>query len=337
MTENISINNIIVGACLLVLLVVGGIAGVLPAILNDCITRFGSMVILTLAMLPTIRCGMGLNIGLPVGIVCGLIAEVIAIENNFFGLGFLLVSVLIAILIAIPVGYVYGKLMNAAKGLEMTAGAITASLFTVLFYIAWRIILPMRSWVSFGASQQTTISLYDFGANQILDSILSFRIGSNITVPSGTLLAILLLCYALYRFKPDVTISTDKIGSIFTRTADLHVDNNRILASILSTVLGALGIIVYGQSIGYIQLLDALMMTYPAVAAVLIGGATMWRVRILHVFFGTFVFNNILFTALLITNRLLATTENLVLTDVVIQIIQNGVNLCVLVQLCKSK
>ena len=45
------------------------------------------------------------------------------------------------------------------------------------------------------------------------------------------------------------------------------------LATVISTILGGIGIIIYAQGFGFYQLYNApLMMAFPAIAAVLIGG-----------------------------------------------------------------
>jgi len=324
MTKKISVINIIVSVFFLAVLALGVIKGIpLAAILNECITRFGRMAILVLAMLPTIRSGMGPNFGLPVGIVCGLLAEVIAIESNFFGLGFLLFSAALAILIAIPVGYVYGKLMSAVKGQEMVVGLFTGFSAVVLMNYIWQSSIfksDKMAW-SMGEGLRSAIQLDQVNANLILDKFLSFKIGMYMTIPTGLLLCVFLLCFLVYlffRFKPSISVST---------------------GSILSTVLGALGIIVYGQSIGYIQLYDApMMMAFPAMAAIVIGGATTRRVRVIHVIMGAFIFNSLMATSMPVINRMMIVTDAPeLIMDSIRQIIQNGIVLYAFIQFCKPE
>ena len=335
----VNIGTIIIGGFLLVIVAMGTVAGIpLTMMLNDCITRFGRMGILVLAMLPAIQSGTGPNFGLPVGIMCGLLAECIAIENNFFGWGFLLVSTVLAIIIAIIVGYGYGKLMNAVKGSEMTIATYVGFASVGLMNLVWVSTLftsDKMAWF-LGDGLRTTIQLDQVNANLIMDKFLAFKIGANITIPTGTLLIVFLFCYLLYLFfrsKPGVAISASGANPMFARAAGLHVDNNRIIASILSTVLAALGIIIYGQSFGYVQLYDApMMMAFPTVAAILIGGATASRAKVFHVILGAFIFNSMLATSLPVINRMLVGTDASVLTDVIRQVVQNGIILYALMQ-----
>ncbi|MCL1975603.1 MAG: ABC transporter permease [Firmicutes bacterium] len=336
----INMGTIIIAGFLVLIVAMGTVFGKIPLsmMLNDCITRFGRNGVLVLAMLPAIQSGTGPNFGLPVGIMCGLLAECIAIENNFFGLGFLLVSVVLAIGIASIVGYGYGKLMNSVKGSEMTIATYVGFASVGLMNLVWVSTLfrsDKMAWF-LGEGLRTTIQLDQVNANLILDNFLAFKLGAHITIPTGTLLVVFVLCYALYLFfrsKSGVAIAASGANPMFARAAGLHVDNNRIIASILTTVLAALGIIIYGQSFGYVQLYDApMMMAFPTVAAILIGGATAQRAKVFHVILGAFIFNSMLATSLPVINRMVAGTDAAVLTDVIRQVVQNGIILYALMQ-----
>ena len=71
----------------------------------------------------------------------------------------------------------------------------------------------------------------------------------------------------------------------------MNISRLRILAVILSTILGAVGICVYAQSYGFIELYDApQMMAFPAASAILVGGSAGKKTTLLHVILGTFLF-----------------------------------------------
>jgi simple sugar transport system permease protein len=77
----------------------------------------------------------------------------------------------------------------------------------------------------------------------------------------------------------------------FARAAGVNVDRMRLLSVILSTWLGAMGILVYEQGFGFIQLYNApFFMALPAVSAILIGGASVNKASITNVVIGTFLF-----------------------------------------------
>jgi simple sugar transport system permease protein len=140
-------------------------------------------------------------------------------------------------------------------------------------------------------------------------------------------------CFFVWLFmrsKTGIAISAGGSNPMFAGAAGLNVDRGRIVANIVSTVLGALGIIVYAQSYGYTQLYnDPLYMAFPAVAAVLIGGATVSRARIAHVIVGTLIFQGLLATSLPVANEMFAGTD---LSETLRQIIQNGIILYALMQ-----
>jgi simple sugar transport system permease protein len=94
--------------------------------------------------------------------------------------------------------------------------------------------------------------------------------------------------------------------------------------------LGALGILVYAQSFGYTQLYDApLLMAFPAVAGILIGGASVRKAKVIHVIAGALIFQGLMATSLPVANELFAGTD---LSETLRMIIQNGVILYALMQ-----
>jgi simple sugar transport system permease protein len=97
----------------------------------------------------------------------------------------------------------------------------------------------------------------------------------------------------------------------------------RILGATISTVIASIGIVVFSQSYGYLQLYQApLFMAFPAIAAILIGGASTQKAKIFHVIIGTFLFQGLLTMSLPVANKLIVEGN---LSEVLRMIIQNGV------------
>ena len=108
----------------------------------------------------------------------------------------------------------------------------------------------------------------------------------------------------------------------FASATGINVNKQRILGVILSTILGAVGIIVFSQSFGFLQLYNApLFSAMPAVAAILIGGASIRKVKISHVVIGTFLFQALLVVALPVLNTLADGS----MSEVIRAIVQNGI------------
>ena len=112
-------------------------------------------------------------------------------------------------------------------------------------------------------------------------------------------------------------------NTAFSRSIGINVDNYRILGIVLSTVLSAVGIIFYSQSYGFLQMYQApLMMAFSAVAAILIGGATMKNAQLSHVILGTLLYNGILSLSMPVANAL-APESNI--AEIVRIVASNGV------------
>ena len=73
----------------------------------------------------------------------------------------------------------------------------------------------------------------------------------------------------------------------FAKASGINIDRIRVLSVILSTWIAAVGILVYEQGFGFIQLYMApFNMALPAVSAILIGGASVNKASISNVISG---------------------------------------------------
>ncbi len=107
----------------------------------------------------------------------------------------------------------------------------------------------------------------------------------------------------------------------FARAHGVSVDRMRIISVVISTVLGAVGMVVYEQSYGFIQLyMGPLYMAFPAVAAILLGGATINSATISNVVIGTFLFQGILTMTPSVINGMLKTD----MAEVIRILVSNG-------------
>ena len=101
----------------------------------------------------------------------------------------------------------------------------------------------------------------------------------------------------------------------------INADKSRKQSVIISTVIAAIGIVVYQQSFGFIQLyLAPFNMAFPAIAAILIGGASVNRVTIWHVMIGTFLFQGILTMTPTVVNAVIKTD----MSETIRIIVSNG-------------
>lgn len=335
MTRSIGLARLVLGLFFAALFCLGQLLGLpMGKLTGDILRRVGMNGILVLAMVPSIQSGTGPNFALPVGVVCGLLGIVISIEAGFMGALCLLMGIFISLPMAVLAGYLYGKLLNAVKGAEMTIATYTGFSVVALSCLAW-LMLPFKNpsmgWFM-GKGLRETIQLDVAKASQLLNHFWAFKIG-DIIVPTGLLAVFAAFCLAVFLFfntKTGLAISAGGMSPKFAVATGLEIDRNRIIANIISTLLGAIGIIIYSQSYGYVQLYSApLMMAFPAVAAVLIGGATATRARVSHAVIGVTLFQGLLTISLPVANKVFSGTD---LSEIMRVVIQNGIILYALTQ-----
>lgn len=301
--------RLIIGMFFIVLCIVALICDLsLPGLMSSTLVRMGMNSILVLAMVPGIQSGIGLNLGLPIGIVGGLIGGLMAIEYQIDGwMGFLFASV-VGMLIAAICGWLYAKLLNRLKGSEMSVTTYVGFSIVSLMCIAW-LVLPFKSlelrW-PLGTGLRNTIGM-ESSFGHILDNFLSFYIGK-MKVPTGLLLFMALCCFLVWLFMRSKTgIAMRAVGTNqrFAEATGTNVDRMRTIGTMISTMLGALGILVYSQSYGFMQLYTApRQMGFVAASAILIGGASTSRCKISHVLIGTFLFQGVLTLGMPVANAL---------------------------------
>ena len=266
--------------------------------ISNTINRFSWNAILVLAMVPMIHSGCGLNFGLPLGIISGLLGATLSIEFGFTGPMSFVMAILIATPFALVLGAGYGKLLNKIEGGEMMI-ATYVGFSSVSFMCMMWLLLPYHSptmvWGFAGKGLRTTISLEGF-YDKVLANFLQINIG-NVSIPTGTLLFFALLAWLMWAFLHTKTgTAMTAVGSnpTFAKAAGVNVDRMRMLSVIMSTWLAAIGILVYEQGFGFIQLYMApFYMALPAVSAILIGGASVNKASIANVVIGTFLFQGI--------------------------------------------
>ncbi|MBQ4074215.1 MAG: ABC transporter permease [Clostridia bacterium] len=281
----------------------------LDVLLSNSLVRMGMNSIMVLAMVPGIQCGISLNLGLPIGLVAGLIGGLMTIQFGFPGWGGFLFAIAVGCMIASVTGWLYGHLLNRLKGEEMGVTTYVGFSIVSLMCIAW-LVLPFTSlklkW-PLGTGLRNTIGLDNTNFEHILDDLLSFNIGG-FTVPTGLLLFMLLCCLLVWLFGRSKTgVAMQAVGNNprFAEATGINVNKMRIIGTMLSTVLGAVGILVYSQSYGFMQLYTApRQMGFIAASAILIGGASTSRCKVSHVLIGTFLFQGVLTLGMPVANML---------------------------------
>ncbi|MDF2671855.1 MAG: transporter permease [Clostridiales bacterium] len=319
--------RIIIGLFLVSLFVAGPFFGVRTDMsINDVLVRFGMNAILVLSMVPMIQSGCGLNFGIPVGLIAGLIGAVMSLEFNLTGMTGIAAAMGIAIVAAIILGYGYGLLLNRVKGDEMIIATYVGYSIVFFMNVMW-IILPFRNPSSVqgfkGEGLRATISVEDYWIHAISD-ILKIKINDNFTIPLGMFLFFALMSLIVWGFfKTKIGTAITAVGSNpeYARASGINVNKMRTISVILSTIIAAIGMIVYQQSFGFIQMFGApLAFMFPSVAAVLLGGASVNKASITNVVIGTLLYQGIV----TMTPSVINSAINIDVSETLRLIVSNG-------------
>lgn len=337
--NKIGIARFIIGLFLLALFIAAPFAGIsVKSSIENVLARFGMFSILVLSLVPMIEAGCGLNFGIPIGIVAGILGAVISLEFNLHGFAGIFVAMFVGILIGIAFGYIYGILLNKIIGDEMLIATYVGYSFTAFMCILY-LFLPFKNPVSVlsygGKGLRQQIPVVDYWMKNIetatgsiksvgkLSNFLSFSI-FGLTIPVGMLLFFVLMAfmiYALFRSKTGTAMSVVGSNYEYAKASGINIKKVRLRAVILSTCIAAVGIIVYQQSYGFIQLYQAPQaFTFQTVASILIGGATLNKAKISHVIIGTLLFQGIITLTPTVINGLLSID----VSEVIRLIVTNG-------------
>jgi simple sugar transport system permease protein len=273
-----------------------------------------------------VQSGCGLNFGIPVGLVGGLLGAVLSLELNLGGLPGIFAAIGIAVAVSLVLGLIYGLLLNRVKGDEMINATYVGYSIVYLMNIFW-IIMPFKNPSSVqgfkGEGLRTTISTEGYW-DKAFSSLLEIRVTDRLVIPTGMLLFFALMCllvWFFFRTKTGTAITAVGSNPEYARASGISVNRMRTISVMFSTALAAIGIIVYQQSFGFIQMFNApLAFVFPSVAAVLLGGASVNKASILNVVIGTLLFQGILTMTPSVINSMI----NIDASEVIRIIVTNG-------------
>ena len=261
-------------------------------------------------------------------------------EYNLSGFIGLFVAMITSLPLAILVGYLYGKSLNKVKGSEMMVSNYLAFSIVAFFCMVW-VFFPVSNrkiiWPMLGFGVRTTVTLDD-SYSRVLDTFLAINFGNGLIIPTGLFLVFAVACTGMWIFlrtKTGISMKCSGANPAFAKSIGIDTDKMRILGTTISTVLAAIGIIVYSQSYGFYQFYSApLMMAFPAIASILVGGATPRIAKISHVIIGTILFQSILTLSMPVANKAVNVGS---LSEVVRVLVSNGIILYALTKISGGK
>lgn len=271
----------------------------IPYLIQEMVTRLGRNAFLVLSLLVPVMAGMGLNFGMVLGAMAGQIGLVLVVDWGVGGIYGLILAALIGTPISAALGYLCGYIMNRAKGREMVTSYILgffmngAYQFLMLYCMGSLIPLTdLELLLSRGYGIRNTMDLSI--VRQALDGLVPLNI-AGIQIPAATFALIILFCVLITLFK------TTKLGQDMRAVgrdmavadgAGIPVARTRILAIVVSTILACYGQIIFLQNVGTVNTYNSHEQTgIFAIAALLVGGASVAKATIPNVFIGVILFH----------------------------------------------
>lgn len=268
-------------------------------LIQEMFTRVARNSFLVLSLLIPILAGMGLNFGMVLGAMAGQIGLIFVTDWAVGGCAGMLLAALVGTPVAIVLGYICGAVLNRAKGREMVTSYILGffinGVYQLIVLYGMGKLIPIRNpqlVLSRGYGIRNAINLT--GLRHALDNLIPLRIAT-IDIPVATLIFIGIFCLFIVWFR------RTKLGQdmralgqdmAVADAAGIPVERTRIIAILISTVLACFGQIIFLQNIGTMNTYNSHDQAGMfAIAAILIGGASVSRATITNVFVGVVLFH----------------------------------------------
>lgn len=273
--------------------------------INEVMTRLTRNAFLILSLLIPIMAGMGLNFGMTLGAMAGEIAIVLVSDWQIWGIPAIVLACIFSIPISILLGLFCGKMLNMAKSREMVTSYIISffmnGIYMLLMLYAMGPIIPIKHTsikLPRGYGIRNTVSMLN--NRQCIDNALAFNI-AGVKIPVLTLLIIGAMCLFIIWFrKTKLGQDMRAVGQDMevARSAGIDVEKTRIIAMVISTVMAGIGMVLYVQNLSSFS-------TYSshsnvgmfAIAALLVGGASVDKASIGNVFLGVILFHTLFIVA----------------------------------------
>jgi len=276
-----------------------------PFLISEMLVRMSRNSVLVLALLIPILAGLGLNFGIVIGAMAGQIGAILIVKWGIPGIGGFALAWLLATPVAVLLGIATGTLFNRAKGREMVTGLIAGffanGLYQLLFLFAVGSIIPFHSPSmvlpqGYGLRNTVDLSTIQYAIDDLIK--LRYRLqGVEIRVPVVTYLIIAGFCFlTLFFFRTRLGQQFRAMGQDphVAAIAGIPVERNRIVATVLSTVMAAWGQLLFLQNIGTLNTYSSHeQVGMFAIAALLVSGATVSQATVGQALLGTVLFHTL--------------------------------------------
>jgi len=274
-------------------------------LLGEMLVRVGRNSVLVLSLLIPILAGLGLNFGIVIGAMAGQVAAILITHWGGHGIAGFAAAWVIATPVAILFGLVTGWLFNRAKGREMVTGLIAGffanGAYQLVFLFAIGSIIPFHdpSMVlpqGYGLRNTVDLTTLQYAVDDLIP--VHFRMeGSELRIPIASFLVVIVFCLAtLAFFRTRLGQQLRAMGQDphVAAIAGIPVERNRVIATVLSTVLAAWGQLLFLQNIGTLNTYNSHeQVGMFAIAALLVSGATVSRATVGQAILGTVLFHTL--------------------------------------------
>lgn len=294
------INNIVPIFMIIIIIASIPISGLsMDYIIQEIILRLSRNLFLVLSLLIPIIAGMGLNFGIVLGAMAGQIALIFITDWQIIGLQGLFLAMIISLPLGALMGIIGGIVLNKAKGKEMITSMILGffinGVYQLIVLYGMGKLIPITDssiLLSRGYGIRNAIDLKNI--RRVLDDALVIKIGE-FSIPILIVIAIVLFCLFIVWFrKTKLGQDMRAIGQDIevSRASGINVDRTRVIAIVISTVLAAIGQIIFLQNIGTMNTYNSHeQIGMFSIAALLIGGATVSRATIPNALSGVVLFH----------------------------------------------
>lgn len=266
---------------------------------GEILTRVARDSLFALALVIPIVAGMGLNFSVVVGALAGQVGLLVANDLGIPGLAGIAIATLMGAGLGWLGGHIVSWCLQRAPGREMIVGIVLGFLadgiYRIVFMAGYGPVIPSHNaemLLSRGIGLRDTVDLEIM--RRSLDVAIPLKIGG-FNVPVATLRVLALVSWGvrrLLRSRTGKALAAVGFDSRAAALAGLDVVRLRRQAIILSTMIAALGQIVWLQNIGMVQTYVAHRnVGFLASAALLAGGATVRSAKVRNALIGTAVFH----------------------------------------------
>lgn len=288
--------------------------------------RFGRNGFLVLSLIIPVIAGIGLNFSIVLGAIAAQIALIFIADWHIAGAKGLFLACLMSIPFSVLFGYLIGKLFNRARGREMVTGLIAGyfsnGVYQLIFLFGAGTLIPIAT-----ASMLLPRGLNPDGSSRVyglrntidlshvqyaFDDLLAWRVG-DINIPLFTLFLIGLACVFINTFKKTKLGQEMRAMGLDYHIAEvsgMDVKRNRLIATILSTVLAGFGQIIFLQNVGNLNTYNSHeQVGMLSIAALLVSGASVSKASVWHALLGTLILQTLFLTSPLAGNNLFGNAQ----------------------------